>query len=174
MAQKLSEHRHHKNFPRVDGSATPPDFHAAVQHLQSICQAQPCSSALKDRLSIYEQQTQVFEGEQSVIDSTEKKAKIAAVRRYRESIFGPTKLAQSILSVQVNLGKAHTSTHDQRVAAAGNLTYTCGQAFNLLELTGERVVDEADHRRDKRNNVLPEQRIEDLQQRLGTMKAQLQ
>jgi hypothetical protein len=173
VAKKYSEHRNHTNFPDLQEPGSVTEFATSIQQLRAASQSSPEGSSIHNRLALYDEQTKQFAEDESIVTQTEQWAKFTPVRRYREMIYGPTKLAQSIMSVQVNLGKEHSATHDNRMGAAGNLTYTCGQAFNILELSRERIVDEANHKKDKAATMLPEQRIERNQVRLKAMKALL-
>lgn len=109
-----------------------------------------------------------FLQEQSELSDAERRADDhAAVRRYRESLYGPTKLAQSILGLNIGFRKLHNETSDNRLAAIGNTVYTAGQAGNLSELIRERIVDEMDHRNKSRQGRLPEQILQRQAQILG-------
>ncbi|MBN9396221.1 MAG: hypothetical protein J0H83_13315 [Candidatus Melainabacteria bacterium] len=109
-----------------------------------------------------------FLQEQSELSDAERQADDrAAVRRYRESVYGPTKLAQSILGLNIGFRKLHNATSDNRLAAIGNTVYTAGQAGNLSELIRERIVDEMDHRNKSRQGRLPEQILQRQAQILG-------
>jgi len=137
------------------------------------CHAQSAALA-KTRLAIYGTQLDRYRGEKELAEEEKTKAKQTVLRRFRESIYGPTKLAQSTLNVIIGFRSQNNSTADNRLDAAGNLTYTSGQIFNIAELVRERLVDEARHARQAADHMLPEQRLGRQIEAIDKMQQQLE
>ena len=55
--------------------------------------------------------------------------------------YGPTKFANSLISVDADYGNYKDRTITNRWQSAGSLTYTCGQGLNILEIIRDRVHD---------------------------------
>ncbi len=102
-----------------------------------------------------------------------KKGKQLILRRFKDTLYGPTKLSQAIIGINVSLRTRPNTTSDNQLSAAANLTYCSGQVFNITELLRERLVDEVRHRQDKDNGLLPEQRIERGLENLTRMESML-
>lgn len=111
------------------------------------------------RIAIYERLQAELQDEANLAQTEKRNAKQLAVRRYRESIYGPTKMAQAIITTKVNFRHESNATKDNDLSAAANLTYTSGQVFNIAELLRERIVDETKHKKLKQTKMLPEDRI---------------
>ena len=142
--------------------------------LNAACNRADSDPGMKTRLAIYKIQCQQFEEDDSLAASEKRSATRQILRRYRESIYAPTKIAQSTTSVVNGFRDQNNATTDNRLSAAGNLTYCSGQVFNILELSRERVVDEERHAREKAHGQLAEQRITRSQERLQSMRAAIQ
>jgi hypothetical protein len=93
----------------------------------------------------------------------------------RDVFTGPTKVVSSTLSViaQYDSHINKNATERNRLAAAGNTTYSVGQAYNFEVLTRGYLAEEARHRRQKRLNDTPAERrlkqdreLRDLEQSL--------
>ena len=128
------------------------DFKKDLRDLQKI-------AGNDRRLAFYSAQAAHF----AMLDDFDKAnhdtTKQKLLRRFRESLYGPTKIAQSTCGIVVGLRSQKNTTLDNRVEAGANITYMSGQAFNLLELSRERIVDERHHAKLKgsancRNNSL--------------------
>jgi hypothetical protein len=79
--------------------------------------------------------------------------------RLRETIYGPTKMTQSIMSISSNLRKVDNPSSSNRISAASNTIYTCGQVYNIAELLKQRIAEDKRHAHLKKEAMLPEQRI---------------
>ena len=131
-------------------------------------------ASLETRIRIYKKEVDLIATNYSFTQDETRRMKQLAVRRYRESIYGPTKVSQSIGGVVIGYRDLNNATRDNRLATADNVTYCSGQVFNILELTRERVFDEATHAKLRRAGMLPEDRIKrslnalvDIQRELG-------
>lgn len=122
--------------------------------------SQSVDQAMQNRIALYRKQMEKFQDEESLAQFEESKTRQLAHRRYRESIYGPTKVSQSIIGLVQNFEHGENSTRQNRFAAAGNTTYMTGQVFNIAELTRERIIDERTHEQLKQSHMLPEERIE--------------
>lgn len=120
------------------------------------------------KMAVYERQM-AFLREQSALCQWETRTSDhQSIRRYRESLYGPSKLAQSILGLDIGFRKLHNETSDNRLAAVGNTIYCAGQAGNLIELARERIADEVRYREKCRKGQLPAQILERQVQMLDT------
>lgn len=174
LASKLNEHRVELNFPELKSIPEQDNsFNKDMGRLESVSAQNSNSPQLANRLAIYRGQTEQFVEQKSLADIERKKSKQTIVRRFRETIYGPTKMAQSIMNIVIGFRRQHNSTADNRLAATANVTYTSGQAFNIAELLRERIVDESEHNKLKRTNMLPEQRIKRSLQELEVMQSQV-
>lgn len=117
------------------------------------------STELADRIRLYRQEVEKLKDEEALSGYEANRLKQIAVRRYRESFYGPTKQAQSILGLVVGFQHDDNTTRDNRLSAAGNTTYMTGQAFNLMELFRERLVDEHSHSSLKNAHMLAVDRL---------------
>jgi hypothetical protein len=172
IATKCSDHTVKKNFPDLN-TKQEIEYSYDTAQLRAQCQEGSISVQMAKRLSLYARQNEKFADEEDLAQKESQKNKQVIVRRFRESIYAPTKMAQSILGIVINFRRGNNATADNRLAAAANLTYTSGQVFNIFELVRERVVDEGRHSRLEATKMLPEQRIERSLETLDSMQSQL-
>jgi hypothetical protein len=95
------------------------------------------SESLSVEGHLLDQQTALAEMEQQSFHSGRAEALL------RHSMYGPTKMANSTIAVIADYSNIKDRTKTNRWQAAGNLTYTCGQGLNLIEMIRNRVTDEA-------------------------------
>lgn len=114
---------------------------------------------LKDRTQIFRMELAQQKEDNSLAQAESKLLAQSVERRYRESIYGPTKIVQSGLTEVIGFRKQNNTTADNRLGATANLTYCSGQVFNILELVRERLMDNAEFRRSESAKMLPEQRL---------------
>ncbi len=143
-----------KSFPELSNWRA-----STVEHEQAVLKGKPVDAALEQRQLWYTEQLLKFEDDRSLARDEEAISRQMVVRRYRETIYGPTKISQSILGLVIGFQNGDNATRDNRMAAAGNTAYMTGQAFNIIELTRERFHDELVHAKLKRFLLLPQDRI---------------
>jgi hypothetical protein len=154
VCERVNARRVRKHFPACKLDQSPLD-----EAEKALADLKESKDVDKGHLDIGKcQHYLAFLREQTELSQVESRADDhAALRRYRESLYGPTKIAQSVLGLNIGFRKLHNETSDNRLAAIGNTVYTAGQAGNLSELIRERIVDEMDHRNRSRQGLLPEQ-----------------
>lgn len=152
--KRRNEKRAKQYFPELSRSTA--DLDADMLALSNRPNANP---SLKRRLRLYAEQIQKFHDERELAIFEEERAKQITVRRYRETIYAPTKMSQSVLGMILSFESGNNPTRDNRLSAAGNTSYTTGQIFNICELSRERIADEIDHNKAKREFMLPSDRV---------------
>jgi hypothetical protein len=171
ISTKLSDHIASKNFPDIERTEEV-NFASDLTQLQNACDRAAISPRMEKRLIVYRKLQAQFDEDDNLASKEQQRLKQIAIRRYRESIYGPTKLAQSTMVIIVGFRKDNPVA-DNRLLAAANLTYTSGQAFNIFELQRERIVDEVNHHNLKINGMLPAPRLGRSLQALKTMRSYL-
>jgi hypothetical protein len=172
LSKKQNKAREKRDFPLLDQSAKlrlKSDF----DQLQLASQATTITPQMASRLALYEEERRTFGEEDSLSSYEQDKSKQIMIRRFRESLYGPTKMTQSIMGCVVNFRNLDNANADYRLNAAANTIYTSGQAFNMSELVRERIADEKEHTALSKLEMLPEQRIQKNMRRLEQMKSRL-
>ncbi|HEY9759251.1 MAG TPA: hypothetical protein V6C97_29095 [Oculatellaceae cyanobacterium] len=157
LANRENKKHTRRYFPEVYQNTTTPDLDSEFQRLKG---EDTNDDSLKFRKMLYKEQLAKIDDDRDLANEQKTRLRQRAARRYRESFYGPTKQAQSILGLVASFGCGTNTTAMNRISAAGNTTYMTGQAFNIMELMRERVVDENGHSQLKKENMLPEQRLE--------------
>jgi len=150
------------------------DFDKDFKTLSDTTSATAGDAQLGQRMALYKLQLETETEQKSLADYEQSKLKLSAARRFRETIYGPTKLSQSVLGIVVGLRSQNNATKDYQLAASGNVTYTSGQIFNIFELVRERIVDEDSHSRLQAKKMLPAQRLQKSAERLEEMQKLLE
>jgi len=129
----------------TDGGTPAEKLKMDENHLQDLLRAQ--AEEPSPRFSALNVEGTLLASPVEELDSRERKAKSKRVfdDMARSAIYGPTKAANSIIGVVVGYSRTADVTQHNRLSAAGNLTYTCGQGFNFCELWRERILDERHH-----------------------------
>jgi hypothetical protein len=129
------------------------------RHLRDVVGARLNEQAPTPRFSVLTVEGSILTSQEQSLDKFEGDGK--AGREFddmvRSTAYGPTKLANTILGITTGYHKPVDTVWNNRRNGAGNLTYTCGQGYNFLELWRERIQDERHHTRLKAEGKLPEQ-----------------
>jgi hypothetical protein len=128
---------------------------------------------IQKRIRLYDAENSELAEQEALAQVEERRSRQIIARRFRETVYGPTKVVQSSLVIDIGFRKQKNSTADNRLAAAGNLTYCSGQLLNILELVRERVIDSQSHSRDAALNMLPEQRVAKSLETIKALPAQI-
>ena len=92
----------------------------------------------------------------------------ARMELLRNTVYGPTKMSNSLLGMIVGYDTHLNATEKNRLSASGSLTYVVGQGANLMEMWRERVVDELEeHKLEKQGKT----REQILSSRIATLEA---
>ncbi|HEY9680437.1 MAG TPA: hypothetical protein V6C86_02495 [Oculatellaceae cyanobacterium] len=170
LANRENKRHTRQYFPELyENTATP----ALDSEFQQLMTEDTNDDSLKFRKMFYKEQLAKINDDRDLAKEQKTRLKQRAARRYRESFYGPTKQAQSILGLLASFGGGNNTTAMNRISAAGNTTYMTGQAFNIMELMRERVVDENGHNQLKKENMLPEQRLQRKLVQLDTMERRI-
>ncbi|HEY9733828.1 MAG TPA: hypothetical protein V6C89_18100 [Drouetiella sp.] len=155
IVKRRNKRRARRYFPELDKWGGD-DLNSDLMQLSNT---EHKDESFNKRLLLYNEQLEQFAEYQALAKTEQASSKLIALRMYRESIYGPAKVSQSIMGMIVGFQNGDNATRDNRLAAAGNTTYMTGQAFNIIELTRERIVDERDHADLVRAQMLPADRI---------------
>jgi hypothetical protein len=172
LSKKENKAQEKRDFPLLDQSAKL-RLQSDFEQLQLASQTSVITPQLASRLALYEEERKACAEEDALSSYEQDKSKQITIRRFRESLYGPTKMAQSIMGCVLNFRNLDNANADYRLDAAANAIYTSGQALNISELVRERIVDEKEHSALSKLHMLPEQRIEKNMQRLEQMQSQL-
>lgn len=172
LAKHANRAQERRNFPLLD-RATSFRLASDFEQLQMCRQLTSITPSLSSRLAIYEQERKAFDEEDSLSLYEHERSRQIKLRRFRESLYGPTKMAQSIMNSVVNFRNLDNANADYRLQAVANTTYTSGQVFNISELVRERVLDEKEHAALSKLQMLPEQRIQTNIRRLENMQTSI-
>ncbi|PWT94671.1 MAG: hypothetical protein C5B53_12615, partial [Candidatus Melainabacteria bacterium] len=124
---------------------------------------------------IYQDQLELLKQHARITYKENVRGRTLTVRGFRrESLFGPTKVCQSVIGIIQGFRGPHSLGLDNRMAAAGNTVYCSGQAYNLSELSRQRSLDEADHRHERMRNLLTIQQVQHRIIKLEQMRARLE
>jgi hypothetical protein len=170
LANRENNRLTRRYFPELYRDTTSPDLDGDLRRLYAEADG---DEYLASRKAIYQEQLSRIRDDREIANDEKKRRDQTAARRYRESLYGPAKQAQSIMSIESSFRRGDNSTIIDRISAAGNTTYMTGQAFNIMELMRERVVDERAHNQQKRESMLPEQRLHQQLGQLEKMERQL-
>jgi hypothetical protein len=129
------------------------------QHLRDVVGARVDEQKPTRRFGVLTVEGSILTSQEQALDKFEGDGKAGRERddMVRSTAYGPTKMANTILGVITGYRKPVDSVWNNRRNGAGNLTYTCGQGYNFLELWRERIEDERHHVRLKAEGKLPEQ-----------------
>ncbi len=167
LGAKISKHGNRRRAKKFLPESLENQANNIEKDFNELASSSQASNPLaQTRIDLYRKQMEKFQEEESLAQFQESQSKQLASRRYRESIYGPTKMSQSILGLVQNFEHGNNATRQNRYAAAGNTTYTAGQIFNILELTRERIADERAHDMAKHLHMLP---AEQIQRQLDTI-----
>jgi hypothetical protein len=160
-----------KNLLKEDAQS---EYHSLLERfITKTSNGAISDQAFRSRLFAYKELEQKLDADADLKEFERRKAKQTAIRRYRETIYGPTKMAQSIIGLVVNFRRGSNSTSDNRLTADANLTYTSGQGLDITELTRERFADESELKRLQAAGMLPQQRLDDGLLKLEAAQTQL-
>ena len=172
LSKRSNKAQESRDFPLLDQSAKL-RLQSDFDQLQLAGQISPLTPPMASRLALYEDERKTCAEEDSLSSYEQEKSKQIKIRRFRESLYGPTKMAQSIMGCVINFRNLDNANSDYRLNAAANATYSSGQMFNISELVRERIGDEKEHSALSKLHMLPEQRIEKNIHRLEEMHAKL-
>ncbi len=157
-AKRISARLCRKAFPELSSNSADGPFKQSFEELKST-KGFDSSAQIQKRMIVYELEAKNIAEEDSLA-SFEKAADNKVIfNRLRETIYGPTKMTQSIMSISSNLRKVDNPSSSNRISAASNTIYTCGQVYNIAELLKQRIAEDKRHAHLKKEAMLPEQRI---------------
>jgi hypothetical protein len=172
LSKKENRAREKRDFPLLDQSAKL-RLNSDFDQLRLASQTTTVTPQMASRLALYEEEKKTYAEEDSLSSYEQDKSKQIMIRRFRESLYGPAKMTQSIMGCVVSFRNLDNANAEYRLNADANAIYTSGQTFNISELVRERIVDEKEHSALFKLQMLPEQRIQRNQQRLEQMQSRL-
>jgi hypothetical protein len=140
----LAEKRLNKEFPDAGNSG---NLEVDLRRLKEVEDSASESGMRGRALAVSECAQLVTSGQLLRQRNEEASKKRIELQFIRSTGYGPTKLANSVLGMVDGFNRHLDPTLKNRLAAAGNLTYTTGQGINFIELWRERISDEVEEHR---------------------------
>ncbi|MDR3617536.1 MAG: hypothetical protein P4L53_28525 [Candidatus Obscuribacterales bacterium] len=155
----FEEKRAKKELARKLGDVD--DFSADLERLQQYRKSHFEKASFARRQNAIDHEIQILTKSRDEEHKNEtRQTRIVRTETGRDLFTGPSKMVSSTLSVvaQYDSHINKNATERNRFAAAGNTTYTVGQAYNFAVLTSGYLAEEARYRRIKCLHDTPDER----------------
>jgi len=142
LAAKINERLAHQAISRYLPRADPQwrlDIGADIVNLKNSADSNK-DNLIAKRLKILSIEEQLIYPQQELAErEVLGSRRIIKQQLFRNSLYGPTKMANDLLGIIVGYDGHLDSLRMNQLSAAGNLTYTIGQGFNFCKLWQEQI-----------------------------------